>query len=251
MLINQSPPEVAVIGAGVSGLVAARYLLHIFKSMNLNKLLMIYYHMYRRLSAEGFNVTIYERRTQTGGVWNYTETPDSEDGLLMGAWNRWDGNADRQSNFASAVYDDLQTNFPRQLMELQDCPWRDQPLFMSHRLVRQYLADYARQMPSNVQFRGGKEVVDLYHCPTMGCWKLTFRDVPTQALFAQDYAAVVVAVGVYDKIFVPKLEGLQAWDQKWPDTLSHSKFYRNPEKFRGKVSMTIPGFTLKKSTSLM
>ncbi|KAL2291941.1 hypothetical protein FJTKL_10643 [Diaporthe vaccinii] len=59
---------VAVIGAGVSGLVAAK-----------------------RLAAEGFQVSVYERRSQAGGLWNFSPDPNTP--------------------FASAVYGDLQTNF--------------------------------------------------------------------------------------------------------------------------------------------
>lgn len=50
----------------------------------------------------------------------------------MSAWTRWNG---QSSITFSAVYADLQTNFPRQLMELQDHPWAQQLLFMSHRDV--------------------------------------------------------------------------------------------------------------------
>lgn len=118
------PPEVAVIGAGVSGLVAARYcspflclVTAIFSPPYTNGMV-----LYRRLAAEGFRVTIYERRKLPGGVWNYTKDSDttSIDSLLMTAWNRWSEGPNRRPTFASAVYKDLQTNFPRQLMELQD-----------------------------------------------------------------------------------------------------------------------------------
>lgn len=197
--------------------------------------------LYRRLAAEGFRVTIYERRKLPGGVWNYTKDSDttSIDSLLMTAWNRWSEGSNRRPTFASAVYKDLQTNFPRQLMELQDHAWAHQPLFMSHSLVYSYLLDYAKQMPRNVQIRGDKEVVDLYYAEATEGWKLTFRDVSTNTTVTKDYRAVVVAVGVFDKPFIPELGGLREWSQRWSGSLSHSKNYRNPDNFRRKVSMSL------------
>lgn len=162
----------------------------------------------------------------------------------MTAWHGWGSRAGAPASshgrptFASAVYQDLETNFPRQLMELQDHAWTHQPLFMSHSLVYRYLLDYAKQMPPNVQIRGDKEVVHVYYEQPTGLWKLTFRDVSTGTRVTKGYRAVVVAVGVFDKPFVPDLRGLREWNQQWPDSLSHSKTYRNPESFRRKVHNT-------------
>lgn len=160
------------------------------------------------------------------------------------------------------MYADLQTNFPRQLMELQDSPWARQPLFMLHRDVFKYLIDYAKQMPPNVQIRSDKEVVDLYYedqeqvvdgkkkkhknqggFPTTwsagGRWKLTFQDVSTRLVVTKNFGAVVVAVGVFDKPFWPPglAAGLRAWEERWPGSISHSKTYRSPKPFLGKVSV--------------
>lgn len=180
-------------------------------------------------------------------------------------WSTWQGGGRPPAvpgidKFASAVYADLQTNFPRQLMELQDFPWARQPLFMSHRDIFKYLLDYAKQLPPNVQIRSDKEVVDLYYedqeqvvdgkkkpknqggFPTTwsagGRWKLTFQGVSTRLVVTKNFGAVVVAVSVFDKSFWPPglAAGLRAWEERWPGSISHSKTYRSPKPFRGKVS---------------
>lgn len=46
---------------------------------------------------------------------------------------------------------------------------------------------------------------------------------------------MVVASGHYHAPFVPNIPGLREWKRRWPDRVSHSKGYRNPEEFRNKV----------------
>ncbi|POS73928.1 hypothetical protein DHEL01_v207674 [Diaporthe helianthi] len=197
-VITSNP--VAVIGAGVSGLVAAK-----------------------RLAAEGFQVDVYERQRQAGGLWNFSPDPNAP--------------------FASAVYGDLQTNFPRQLMELQDYPWTNQPLFMHHTLVQQYLEGYSRNIqtnfPGRIRFIFDTEVVRLCHeSYAGGHWELTYRFARLGSLrgekSTQRYIFVVVAVGVYDQPFMPYYQGLSEWRELWKGSVTHSKFYRSPHEFEDK-----------------
>lgn len=193
---------VAVIGAGVSGLVAAK-----------------------RLAAEGFQVDVYDRRSQPGGLWNFSADPNAP--------------------FASAVYGGLQTNFPRQLMELQDYPWTNQPLFMKHNLVQAYLAGYARNIEEHcngeVRFYFDTEVVRLFEFSLAGGhWELICKSVITGGSITRPYLYVVVAVGVYDELSIPPYEGLPAWVDMWKDSVSHAKTYRSPDAFIGKVSYGRP-----------
>ncbi|KAI3399625.1 hypothetical protein diail_6266 [Diaporthe ilicicola] len=181
---NLTGKSVAVIGAGVSGLVAAK-----------------------RLAAEGFQVDVFERRSRAGGLWNFSPDPTAP--------------------FASAVYADLQTNFPRQLMELQDYPWINQPLFMHHNLVQEYLEGYAEELQQQwydqVQIDFNTEVVRLFHEPCVG------RETATC-----HYGYVVVASGVFDEPSIPHYQGLSIWREQYKDSISHAKTYRNPDAFRGK-----------------
>lgn len=179
----------------------------------------------RRLAAEGFQVHVYERRSQAGGLWNYSPDPNTR--------------------FASAVYGDLQTNFPRQLMELNDYPWTTQPLYMQHNLVQQYLEGYVQDIKEKckirVEFYFDVEVVRLYHeSYAGGHWNLTWKSVSEGFSANYDYLYVIVAVGVYEKPFFPDYGGLSTWMAYSRDSISHAKTYRNPNAFRGKVSYIFP-----------
>lgn len=181
--------------------------------------------MSRRLAAEGFQVHVYDRRSQAGGLWNFSPDPNAP--------------------FASAVYGDLQTNFPRQLMELQDYPWTSQPLFMQHNLVQEYLAGYAQDIEqkcnSRVRFYFDTEVVRLFHeSYAGGHWKLTWESVLTGESGTSEFLYVVVAVGLYDEPAIPHYEGLATWRELRRNSVSHAKSYRNPDAYRGKVSSRLP-----------
>lgn len=175
----------------------------------------------RRLAADGFQVDVFDRRSQEGGLWNFSPDPNT--------------------SFASAVYEDLQNNFPRQLMELQDYPWTTQPLFMHHNLVQEYLEEYARDIQkkcnSRVRFNFDTDVVRLFHeCYAGGHCELTCRSMLTGESATRRYVFVVVVIGIYDEPFVPHYEGLSEWRQTWKGSVFHAKFYRHPDPFRNKVS---------------
>ncbi|KAK6858139.1 hypothetical protein PG995_005838 [Apiospora arundinis] len=77
----------------------------------------------KRLRAEGLHVRVFERASSPGGVWLYS--------------------ADANAPFASPMYDPLETNYPRDLMEFADHPWPDNaPLYPSHQQVLDYLQSY-------------------------------------------------------------------------------------------------------------
>lgn len=178
-----------------------------------------------RLSAEeGFIVILYKSRIQLGGLWNFSNQPETADGRS-----------------ASAVYGELDTNFPRQLMELQDYPYEKQPLFMPHDRILKYLKDYSKTISGDdLRLRSDREVIDLYYeksdSKDPGVWHLTSRDVSTGLKLERDFEGVVIAVGMYDKPYMRDYDCLKKWKDRWPETLSHAKAYRAPKTFKDKVS---------------
>ena len=52
----------------------------------------------------------------------------------------------------------------------------------------------------------------------------------------EDFDAVLVANGHYTVPWIPEIPGLQEFATKYPGKVEHSKGYRGPEKYRGKVS---------------
>lgn len=70
-----------------------------------------------------------------------------------------------------------------------------------------------------------------------GKWVLTLRkDGPGKNYWWQEtFDAVVVASGHYNVPWIPKIPGLVEYDAKFPGRILHSKHFRDPTKFKGKV----------------
>lgn len=91
--------DVCIIGAGVAGLINARYL------------------------KECFTVTIFEATSYIGGIWFFN-----------------DYGTDTGKN---AMYKNLRTNLPKQLMTFRDFSYdEDLPTFLTHSHVQSYLESY-------------------------------------------------------------------------------------------------------------
>jgi cation diffusion facilitator CzcD-associated flavoprotein CzcO len=51
----------------------------------------------------------------------------------------------------------------------------------------------------------------------------------------EDFDAVLVANGHYTVPYIPEIKGLEEYAERYPGSVEHSKGYRGPEKYRGKV----------------
>ncbi|KAI1631511.1 hypothetical protein F4809DRAFT_646322 [Biscogniauxia mediterranea] len=167
----------------------------------------------RRLLGEGVDVTVYERQPMTGGVWYYT--------------------SNEKQAFTTSAYNNLETNFPRELMEFSDYPWpSNTPVFPSRQQVHNYIQEYGK----GISVCCNSEVVDVYlrtriH-PTD--WNVKIRSTTTGKVNEKEFHAIVIATGTFNTPFEPEYSGLAAWKDKYPGSVSHAKAYRKPDKFRGK-----------------
>ncbi|ESW29329.1 hypothetical protein PHAVU_002G061500 [Phaseolus vulgaris] len=201
--------HVAVIGAGATGLVAAR-----------------------ELRREGHRVVVFERGDQVGGTWVYTPEVESDPVGL-------DPN---RSVVHSSLYDSLRTNLPRESMGFRDYPFRkreekgrDSRRFPGHREVLMYLQDFAAHFEIDELVRFGTEVV-FAGLVEGGKWRVT------SALRNSDpvdeiYDAVIVCNGHYVRPRLPHIPGINAW----PGKQLHSHNYRTPEPYQNKVIVLIGG----------
>ena len=180
--------------------------------------------------AEGLNVTIYERKSEVGGLWNSCD-----------------------AIFPTNAYDNLETNLPRHLMTFSGQPWRTStPIFPGRDDVAGYLQSLAGDLltkhPNGIKLRRRREVISLRHVSQdsgLVGWEISARNREMDVINregdmityeADEFDLVVVSNGIYTKEFTPtSYEGIQDWRVKYGGTESHVKTFRNTSNFQGKV----------------
>ena len=73
-------------------------------------------------------------------------------------------------------------------------------------------------------------------------WRLVLRrdgDVRAEDEWWEEwFDAIVVASGHFNVPYIPKIEGLAAFEQSRPGSVKHSKMFRGRDTSRGKVGLT-------------
>ncbi|KAF2827082.1 FAD/NAD(P)-binding domain-containing protein [Ophiobolus disseminans] len=225
--------SIAVVGAGPSGVVAAKYL---------------------RAEKAFDRIVLFEQRSRSGGIWNYTGDQRDEDLFTVPQTNprgknqdpKWvDPNNPGDSHalesgrnaglsFLSPMYEKLETNIPRGLMGIQDLDWpQDSQLFPTHDTVLKYIDDY------------GKDVQDMVQCETQvvnaeptndapdSTWTVRTRNLRTNKEHDDIFDAVIVANGHFIVPYIPHIPSIREWNTQYPGAISHSKYYRRPEEYSG------------------
>jgi cation diffusion facilitator CzcD-associated flavoprotein CzcO len=225
--------SIAIVGAGPSGVAAAKYL----------------------LAEKAFDrIVLYEQRSRSGGIWNYTANHTDEDLFTIPqtdprgknqdpTWTQQTNGSNQEqkdTSFVSPMYENLETNIPRGLMGFQDLNWpEDSQLFPTHRTVLQYIEDYGKDIQHLVHYR--IQVVNAE--PTSrahdSSWHVRVRQLDTGKEIEEEFDALIVANGHFIVPFVPDIEGIREWNAQYPDRLSHSKYYRKPANYQGKKVIVI------------
>lgn len=200
--------RIAVIGAGPSGLAAAKYL----------------------LAEKAFDqIDLFEQQSQVGGVWYYNghvvghidvpqTTPhgDPELPILPGGSGA--------PLFSNPMYDKLNTNIPKELMQFSDQDFASQSLLFPKREdVQEYLIKYSQDLRHLIRF--STQVEDVCHSIKNGQhrWELTFKSTITNQVSKGEYDSVVIANGHYSVPFIPSVPGIEAFNSAHPSIISHSK----------------------------
>ncbi|KAL7161265.1 hypothetical protein ACSBR2_041835 [Camellia fascicularis] len=207
---NQSK-HVCVVGAGPSGLVAAR-----------------------ELKREGHNVVVFEQNHDVGGQWLYNPNVENEDPL----------GRDNTLEVHSSVYASLRLFTPREAMGYTDFPFvvkeggdRDTRRFPGHKELFLYLKDFCEciGLREMIRFNTKVEFVGMLDCDEFGKdlrWVVRSKEKRSEKVVEEVFDAVVVANGHYSKPWLPTTEGMDAWRGKQ----MHSHVYRVPEPFRNEVT---------------
>ncbi|CAG8978515.1 hypothetical protein HYALB_00005091 [Hymenoscyphus albidus] len=185
-MVSSSPPpgpfniqKIAIIGAGPTGLAAAKYL----------------------LAEKCFSqIDIFEQQAEVGGVWNYTSIPSERVSVPSNnphvppdppIWP--DDGTEGAPLFSNPMYEKLNTNIPKNIMKFSDLAFEEGSLLFPTR-----------------------------------------EDVQSGEVKVRGYDAVICANGHYSIPYIPDVPGIEDFNKKYPDVITHSKIYRKPEGFKGK-----------------
>ncbi|ODV95327.1 hypothetical protein PACTADRAFT_33899 [Pachysolen tannophilus NRRL Y-2460] len=248
--------DIIVIGAGPCGAAFTKFLL---------------------AEGEFKNVKVLEKRSTTGGLWNYSEqffdspVPSIDPSISTNAAEVIDKDFFLQQQYIndvahfshetrigkdyiwpSAVYDQLDTNVPKDIMAFKNTPWPENySIFPERQQVLKYFQEYSKIIEPYIEF--GRRVIDVKQLPNSK-WAVTSRPVvkETEAGFKQSNLkefqdriefcdAVVVATGYYDVPFLPEKPGLQEWINKFPGSVIHAVSYRSPKQFSKNENILVVG----------
>ncbi|KAJ9677499.1 hypothetical protein PVL29_022475 [Vitis rotundifolia] len=204
--------HVCVVGAGPSGLVAAR-----------------------ELRKEGHSVVVMEQNHDIGGQWLYEPKVEGEDALGKSTFLK----------VHSSMYDSLRLFSPREIMGFSDFPFvvkkgRDMRRFPGHRELLLYLQDFCEWfgLREMMRFKTRVEYVGMLDSDQVGRdlkWVVKSRDMESEKVLEEVFDAVVVATGHYSKPRLPSIKGMDVWKRKQ----MHSHIYRVPEPFRQEVVVIV------------
>ncbi|KAF5023036.1 hypothetical protein F66182_4920 [Fusarium sp. NRRL 66182] len=249
--------KVAVVGAGVSGICSAAYLL-----------------------KEGADVTVFERSGATSGVWQYdpraptttaypSEKPSAGDYItsLPGQFlpkdteksfkngtNRHPLETDDRDALEVAfsppgpAYFGLRNNVPTSLLYSNLGPWpKDTKDITGHDNIKSYLQGLGEQFGVDDATVFHTRVEDAKKSDDGSHWNLrtiTLLKGNGQPRFIErhwNFDALVVATGHYNLPHIPDTPGLAEWKTHFGDAVIHTKQYRCPEQFAGKTVLVIGG----------
>jgi len=211
--------KVAVIGGGPSGAVAAKSLL-----------------------GEGLSPVIFERRPNFGGVWNYTpETKTKLDKVPLTDPNVEDGpvpSADgRRPVFMSPIYDALETNIPKDLMIFNKTYFdKELQLFPKHEDVNGYVQNFSKDLIPVTKF---DSLVEGIKRGLNGKWEVQSRNMASDRVEEAYFDAVVIATGHYNVPFIPPIQGMEQFEERYPGSIEHSKYFRVENAYTGKKVIVV------------
>jgi cation diffusion facilitator CzcD-associated flavoprotein CzcO len=212
--------RIAIIGAGPSGLAAAKFL----------------------LAEKAFDqIDIFEQQSEVGGIWNYSPhvagaisipqtTPRAAPDVPI-----WlDGVA--APLFSNPMYEHLNTNIPKTLMQFSDLDFPSESLlFPTREDVQEYLVGYSRDVRHLISF--SQQVEDAHLVDER--WEIVVKSTITKETKRVEYDAIVVANGHYSVPYIPSLPGMEEFHDAHPSVIQHSKVYRSPASFVDKKVIVV------------
>ncbi|KAJ9272661.1 hypothetical protein DTO212C5_1388 [Paecilomyces variotii] len=231
--------SVAIIGAGAAGAAAAA-----------------------AFAAENYfdTIRVFERRETAGGTWIYDPDPTP---LLRPRPGALPTEIDppleipkdlptttppssQERYEKTPIHEELTTNVPSIAMSFSDVRFAYGP-FIPHWVVKQYIESYFSRHHTDSLLVLSTTVEDVTKIGSTSTgadrWSLTLRRYDPVAQvdvwWKEEFDAVILANGHYSVPYVPKVDGLEEYIQKFPGRVIHSKSYRSALNFRDKRVLVI------------
>ena len=208
---QQRAARIAVIGGGAAGLSSAR--------------------VFTRNGDQNCVVSVFEKNSNVGGVWNYREGKDAS--------KTW------------PMYRGLRTNLPKEVMAFREFPWPSKEAsFLTHKEVQQYIEQYKQKFDIHVQYESEVKHLKLnekepscFSCqgktevwPQIELTVASRDDKGNSQESKESFDAVVIANGHYALPSIPDLQGLK---EHYSGRIVHSIEYDDPNDFRGQTVLCI------------
>lgn len=187
-------------------------------------------------------IQVYEKRSDFGGLWNYTKETDAQTTPVPLELSLLDVRPVLRGDeyiWPSPVYDLLDTNVPKDIMTYAGSEFPETaPVFPHRSDVLEYIRKYSEDVRHLVRFN--TKVVGVEWDQTANHWTVTSRPVtqetdgankPTSSDVVEHFDAVVIAVGNYDIPYIPDRKGMKEWHDKHGG-ISHVKSYRHPDNYK-------------------
>ncbi|CAG7936280.1 unnamed protein product [Penicillium olsonii] len=217
--------HVAVIGAGISGVVTAGHLL-----------------------ASGIQVTVFERSNAAGGVWLYDKrTPiEAQYPSPRPSVSQEYVKDDREGRERTVLlhappgpcYESLTNNVSTPLLQTTLNDWPEgTERFVRHSVLKDYIQDTAQKAGVDNVTKFGARVDRVRK--NGSSWVVHWSTLDSSDQEAFD--SVIVASGHYHTPLVPDIGGLAEAKSQWPAQIFHSKSFRRSKGLEGKNVLLIGG----------
>ncbi|EIW66197.1 hypothetical protein TREMEDRAFT_13077, partial [Tremella mesenterica DSM 1558] len=221
--------RIAIIGAGASGLTSIKQLIDTFRRV-----------------GRSVEVVCYESKEDVGGVWLSDDVPKK--------YLRKDIHQNDQDSIIvyppigtdpSPMYHGLRTNLPYDLMAYRDHLFPpDTTTFPDRKTILKYLQSYASTFSLHQHIQFQTRVTRLYLSPkstdtnSVRRWTIQTINLKTSITSSDTFDHVVVSNGHYAEGYIPSIPGLSSF----PGEIIHSRYFLDPEEFRGKSVMVVGSF---------
>ncbi|KAG0681076.1 hypothetical protein C6P40_003377 [Pichia californica] len=270
--------KIAIIGGGPSGLVALNEFLHTAKDGTSTINSFITSENKLPFNPAFKDIVLFEQNSNIGGTWNYSKKTDPllptnkdyslpnnirpslsspTENELLGTTFEKPLIRSIQSDLVkedllwnkSGVYDDLFTNVGNRLMrfssgyDIKSNVLKDNPYnpFIKHQNVLDYLNKFTEKNNLKSYIRFNSSIEKIYKKKNK--WIIVVvnfdRKNNIEKWYSEKFDSVLIATGRFNIPFVPFIENMDKFIKKNPNSISHTKSFRNIDDYENKKVLIV------------